>query len=64
MKRDKGIYTYTYYIDINDKIVEITEVTSTDKTTSKFDDMVFLGELKAYYTSSDTPLDLDKSFAP
>jgi len=47
---------YIYYIDMNDNIVEITEISRDKNYKSKFDDAIYLGEMKKFYTASDTEL--------
>jgi len=50
-------HPYIYYIDMQDKIVLVTEVNRGDKI--NFDDAISLGELKKFYMASDVALDLD-----
>ena len=47
---------YIYYIDENDKIVQVTEVSKTSQYNSKFTDVQYLGKLKKFYKASDKPL--------
>ena len=47
---------YIYYIDQSDNIVEITEISRDKNYISKFDDAVFLGEMKKFYKACDTEL--------
>ncbi len=56
-KRGKRALPYIYYIDKQDKVVQITEVNRGDKI--NFDDAISLGELKKFYMASDVALDLD-----
>lgn len=56
-KRGKTTLQYIYYIDKQDKVVQITEVNRGDKI--NFDDAISLGELKKFYMVSDVALDLD-----
>lgn len=56
-KREKRTLQYIYYIDKQDKVVQITEVNRGDKI--NFDDAISLGELKKFYMVSDVALDLD-----
>lgn len=56
MEDKKGIKTYLYYKDMIDNIVEVTMVSNTKEHKCKFDDMVYLGELKEFYKSSKTIL--------
>ena len=53
----KRTHPYIYYIDMQDKIVLVTEVNKGNKI--KFDDAISLGELKKFYMASDVALDLD-----
>ena len=53
----KRTHPYIYYIDMQDKIVLVTEVNRGDKI--NFDDAISLGELKKFYMASDVALDLD-----
>ncbi len=56
MEDAKGNKTYLYYKDMIDNIVEVTMVSNTKEHKCKFDDMVYLGELKEFYKSSKTIL--------
>ena len=47
---DKIKNPYIYYYDMNDKIVQITEI-KTNKDPSLFKDAVYLGPVKKYYAS-------------
>ena len=53
----KRTHPYIYYIDIQDKIVLVTEVNKGNKII--FEDAISLGELKKFYMASETPLKLD-----
>lgn len=56
-KRDaKGNKTYLYYKDMIGNIVEVTMVSNTKEHKCKFDDMIYLGEMKEFYKSSKTIL--------
>ena len=57
LKRKKREYPYIYYIDIQDKVVQITEVNKGNKI--NFEDAIPLGELKKFYKASDVALDLN-----
>ena len=57
LEKEKRGYPYVYYIDKQDKVVQITEVNRGEKI--NFDDAISLGELKKFYLVSETPLDLD-----
>lgn len=52
---------YNYWIDENDKIVQITELTKMPKYNSKFTDVKYLGKLKKSYKLLNTPLVNSKS---
>ena len=56
-KRGKSALPYIYYIDKQDKVVQITEVNKGNKI--NFEDAIPLGELKKFYMVSDVALDLD-----
>ena len=43
-KREKNIY----YLNMNDEVVQVTEVSHNEDTNSKFDDFIKLGKLKRY----------------
>jgi hypothetical protein len=45
-KSNQNKFHYKYYIDENDKIVQITEVSKTPQYNSKFTDVLYLGKLK------------------
>lgn len=49
---------YIYYKDKNDKIVQITEVTSNPNFQTRFNDIVYLGELKRFHCVSSSPINL------
>tara|TARA_Y100000591_G_scaffold251197_1_gene222599 strand:- start:1425 stop:1667 length:243 start_codon:yes stop_codon:yes gene_type:complete len=53
----KRTYPYIYYIDMQDKIVLVTEVNKGNNII--FEDAIPLGELKKFYKASETPLKLD-----
>tara|TARA_A100001015_G_scaffold321624_1_gene453515 strand:- start:2018 stop:2257 length:240 start_codon:yes stop_codon:yes gene_type:complete len=46
---------YIYYLDQNNKIVQVTEVTYSSDNTSKFDDVKYVGVLSKFHSSSVTP---------
>ena len=50
---------YIYYKDMNDKIVEVTCVSSTNEHNCKFDDLQYLGVMKEFYCNSKEPLSLE-----
>ena len=39
---------YKFYLDINDKIVQVTEVNINKNFQSKYDDVFYVGELKKW----------------
>ena len=47
---------YIYYTDINDKIVQVTEVTTSSSIDRAFNDIIQLGQLKNFHTVSEKPL--------
>ena len=49
-------FHYIYYIDENDKIVQVTEVSKTSQYNSQFTDVQYLGKLKKFYKASNKPL--------
>ena len=49
-------FPYIYYKDINDKIVQITEVVKSSQDKSNFDDAIYLGELKSFHGVSLVPI--------
>ena len=53
----KRTHPYIYYIDMQDKIVLVTEVNKGNKI--NLEDAIPLGELKKFYKASETPLKLD-----
>ena len=53
----KSTRPYIYYIEMQDKIVLVTEVNKGNKII--FEDAISLGELKKFYMASETPLKLD-----
>ena len=50
------IKKYIYYKDMEDTIVEVTMVSDTKEHKCKFDDMIYIGEMKEFYKSSDIQL--------
>jgi hypothetical protein len=54
LERKKREYPYVYYIDKQDKVVQITEVNRGEKI--KFDDAISLGELKKFHIVSKLPI--------
>ena len=51
-------FPYIYYKDINDNIVQVTEVISTSECISNFNDALFIGELKSFHCCTAKPLEL------
>ena len=47
---------HIYYKDYNNNIIEITFVTKNKTHDLKWDDIVFVGELKEFYKSTDEPI--------
>ena len=47
---------YIYYKDYQDNIIEITFVTKKKEHTLKWDDIVFIGELKEFYKVTPEPI--------
>ena len=47
---------YVYYIDMYNNIVQVTEVSTSKKYPSLFNDFVNLGQVKKFYTSLTKPL--------
>jgi hypothetical protein len=45
-----------YYTNKNDEIIEVTEVSQTEKYPSNFTDAVYLGPLKAFYKVTNTEI--------
>lgn len=54
--KHKNQKKYIYYIDMNDNIVEITEITRDKNYKSKFKDAIYLGEMKKFHKAIDTEL--------
>lgn len=50
-------FPYIYYKDINDNIVQVTEVINTSECISNFKDALFIGELKKFHCSTAKPLE-------
>ena len=47
---------YIYYKDYNNNIIEITFVTKKKEHNLKWDDIVFIGELKEFYKVTQEPI--------
>ena len=43
---------YIYYIDINDQIIQVTQVTDNLEHKTQFDDIKYLSEVKEFYKIS------------
>jgi hypothetical protein len=56
MNNNKIDKPYIYYFDINNNIVQITEVFNDAKKKSNFDDAVYLGQLKKFHSTSIKPI--------
>ena len=54
-KSCKKEYPYIYYMDINNKVVQVTEVMSDKEKKSNFNDAVYLGELSRFLCVSVEP---------
>jgi hypothetical protein len=46
---EDGVKANKYYLDMNDKIVQVTEVTSNNIFQSHFDDAICIGKLKQWH---------------
>ena len=51
---------YIYYKDYNNNIIEITFVTKKKEHNLKWDDIVFIGELKEFYKVTPEPISYNK----
>ena len=51
-------HAHIYYKDMNDNIVEVTEVTITPTYGSLFDDAVSIGKLKSWYMATDKSINM------
>ena len=56
-----GSKPYIYYYDMNDNIVQVTHIISVKdgeepKCQAKFDDLLFIGEVKRCFTTSKYPI--------
>lgn len=51
-------FPYIYYLDKNNKVVQVTEVKNSPSN-STFDDVVYLGELKKFHSVSQHPIKLE-----
>lgn len=47
---------YIYYINTDDKIVQITEINNSDIPNPNFDDVIFKGIVKSFYCCSNSYL--------
>jgi len=56
MNKNKIDRPYIYYFDINNNIVQITEVFNDSNKKSNFDDAVYLGQLKKFHSASIKPI--------
>ena len=46
---------YIYYINTDNEIIQITEITNENKQNPNFDDVIFKGIVKSFYKTSSTP---------
>ena len=46
---------YIYYLDYDNNMVQVTEVTYSCDNKSNFDDVKYMGLLSKFYSSSETP---------
>lgn len=46
---------YIYYLDQNNKIVQVTEVTYSSDNKSNFEDVKYVGILSKFHSASETP---------
>ena len=58
LKNSEREYPYIYYKNINNIIVQVTEVTTNPEYQSKFNDAVHLGKLKKFHSVSANPINL------
>ena len=49
---NKKKHPYIYYINSDDEIVQITEITNSNIPNPNFDDVVFKGIVKSFYSSA------------
>lgn len=47
--RNIELLKYLYYVNVDNKVVEVTMVTNTTNHNTKFKDMRYLGKLKRFY---------------
>lgn len=45
---------YIYYINTDNEIIQITEITNENKVNPNFDDVIFKGIVKSFYKTSST----------
>lgn len=45
---------YIYYINTDNEIIQITEITNENKQNPNFDDVIFKGIVKSFYKTSST----------
>jgi hypothetical protein len=53
---DRRDFPYIYYKDKKDTIVQVTEVFNDPDKKSRFDDAIYLGELKSFHGVSLNPI--------
>ena len=58
-QREYGKYRpYIYYIDTNNKVVMISEITDSENKKPNFDDVVYIGIMKHFYKTSTEPINI------
>lgn len=53
-KKIENKQPYIYYINSDDEIVQITEITNNNIPNPNFDDVIFKGIVKSFYSASNT----------
>lgn len=56
LNKERKFKPYIYYINNEDKIIQITEITHDNKSNPNFKDVIFKGIVKKFYKSSDISL--------
>ena len=56
MKNTEREFPYIYYKNIDNIIVQVTEVTNNPEYQSKFNDAIHLGKLKQFHSASANPI--------
>lgn len=57
-------FPYIYYETYDNKLVQITEIFHDKSANSLFDDAVYLGKVKKFYSALTKPIDLKFSVSP